>query len=84
MQVTVHPEAFSLVLFESAEIRALAEQLATEIGLPADLQITIEIDETTPLGNAPRRVARSRDAHPRVGCPRRREGASPARPGRVG
>ena len=52
MSVTVHPEAFSLVLFESAEIRALAEQLATEIGLPADLEITIEIDETTPLGNA--------------------------------
>ena len=52
MPVVVRPEEFSLVLYESAEIRALVEQLATEVGLPADLEITIEIDETTPLGNA--------------------------------
>jgi hypothetical protein len=52
MPVEVHPEAFSLVLFESAEIRALVEQLASEVGLPADLPIRIEVDETTPLGNA--------------------------------
>jgi hypothetical protein len=52
MPVTVHPEEFSLVLFEPAEIRELVEQLAGEIGLPGDLEIRIEVDETTPLGNA--------------------------------
>ncbi len=52
MSVVVHPEEFSLVLFEAAEIQALTEQLASEVGLPADLEIRIEIDETTPLGNA--------------------------------
>jgi hypothetical protein len=48
----VHPEEFSLVLFDAAEIRALTEQLVAEIGLPAELEVRIEIDETTPLGNA--------------------------------
>jgi hypothetical protein len=52
MPVTVHPETFSLVLFEGAEIRDLVEQLAGEVGLAADLEIRVEIDETTPLGNA--------------------------------
>jgi hypothetical protein len=52
MPVTVRPETFSLVLFETEEIRALVDQLAAEVGLPADLEILVEIDETTPLGNA--------------------------------
>ena len=52
MSVVVHPETFSLVNFESAEIRALVEQLAREVGLPDDVEITLEIDETTPLGSA--------------------------------
>ncbi len=52
MPVTVQPESFTLVLFEPAEIRALVEQLAGEVGLPSDLEIRVEIDETTPLGNA--------------------------------
>ena len=41
-----------MVLFDSAEIRALTEQLVTEIGLPADLSITVDIDETTPMGRS--------------------------------
>lgn len=41
-----------MVLFDSAEIRALTEQLTTEIGLPADLPITVDIDETTPMGRS--------------------------------
>ena len=52
MPVEVHPEEFSLVQFDAGEIRALVERLAGEIGLPADLAIRVEIDETTPLGNA--------------------------------
>ena len=52
MPVVVHPEEFSMVLFDAAEIRALVEQLISDVGLPADLAVRIEIDETTPLGNA--------------------------------
>jgi hypothetical protein len=52
MPVVVQPEEFTMVLFEAQEIRALAERLVAEIGLPADLEVTIAVDETTPLGNA--------------------------------
>ncbi|HJR24311.1 MAG TPA: hypothetical protein VJ804_02480 [Acidimicrobiales bacterium] len=52
MPVEVHPEEFSLVLYDAAEIRGLVERLVPQIGLPADLAIRVEIDETTPLGNA--------------------------------
>jgi hypothetical protein len=50
--VTVTPERFTLVEFDPEEIRALTERLAREIGLPDDLEIRVEIDETTPLGMA--------------------------------
>jgi hypothetical protein len=50
--VEVQPDTFTLVEFDAAEIRALAERLAAEIGLPADLVVRVEVDETTPLGNA--------------------------------
>ena len=52
MPVVVQPETFTMVFFEPAEIRALIEGLAAEVGLPADLAIRLEVDETTPLGNA--------------------------------
>ena len=52
MTVVVRPETFTLVKFDADEIRALVEQLASQIGLPDDLEITLEIDETTPLGSA--------------------------------
>jgi len=52
MPVVVHPDEFSLVEFDSAEVRALLSALASEVGLPDDLDITLEVDETTPLGNA--------------------------------
>ena len=41
-----------MVFFDPAEIRALTEKLAAEIGLPADLDITVDIDDTTPMGRA--------------------------------
>jgi hypothetical protein len=50
--VVVQPEEFSLVSFEAAEIRAIVEGLIEETGLPSDLEVTIEVDETTPLGMA--------------------------------
>lgn len=52
MPVEVRPEAFSMVFFDAAEIRALVEQLAVEVGLPADLGITVDVDETTPMGRS--------------------------------
>jgi hypothetical protein len=51
--VEVHPESFSLVQFDAAEIRGLVERLAAEVGLPPDQPVRVEVDETTPLGNAP-------------------------------
>lgn len=52
MSVEVRPETFSMVFFDAAEIRALVEKLASEVGLPAELAITVDIDETTPMGHA--------------------------------
>ncbi len=52
MPVEVRPEEFSMVLFDSAEIRALTEKLAGEVGLPADLSIIVDVDETTPMGRS--------------------------------
>ena len=52
MPVEVRPETFSMVLFDAAEIRAIADKLVSEIGLPADLPVTVDVDETTPMGRA--------------------------------
>jgi hypothetical protein len=52
MPVEVRPEVFSMVSFDAAEIRAIVEKLSSEIGLPADLAITVDIDETTPMGRS--------------------------------
>ena len=52
MPVEVRPETFSMVFFDAAEVRAIVEKLVAEVGLPANLSVTIEIDETTPMGRA--------------------------------
>jgi hypothetical protein len=52
MPVEVRPTEFSMVHFDASEIQALAERLADEVGLPADLPIVVDVDETTPLGRA--------------------------------
>lgn len=41
-----------MVFFDAAEIRALTERLVAEVGLPADLPVTVDIDDTTPMGRA--------------------------------
>ncbi len=41
-----------MVFVDAAEIRAIVEQLVPEVGLPVDLAITVEIDETTPMGRS--------------------------------
>jgi hypothetical protein len=52
MTVTVNPEKFKLVDFDAGTIRSLVVGVSDDVGLPADLDITIEVDETTPLGRA--------------------------------
>ena len=52
MSVTVTPETFTLVNFDAAEIAAVVEALVPAIGLPADTDVRIEVDEATPLGRA--------------------------------
>jgi hypothetical protein len=52
MAITVTPEAFTLVSFDRDALVTVIEQLFVEIGLPADLDVTIAVDETTPLGRA--------------------------------
>jgi hypothetical protein len=52
MPVEVRPDTFSMVYFDASEIRAIVEKLVAEVGLPDDLSVTIDIDETTPMGRA--------------------------------
>ncbi len=51
MATTVSPASFSYVEFDAGTIAALADDLATKIGLGADVPITIEVDETSALGH---------------------------------
>lgn len=50
--ITVTPEKFAMVNFVAAEILALANDVADKVGLPADLPVRIEVDETVPLGRS--------------------------------
>src|SRR5688572_6202951 len=52
MPVEVRPTEFSMVFFDADEIQGIVEQLVAEIGLPEDLSVTVDIDETTPMGRA--------------------------------
>jgi len=49
-KITVTPQTFTMVNFDAARIEQLASEVADRVGLPADLPISIEVDETTPLG----------------------------------
>jgi hypothetical protein len=48
--VSVSPEEFKFVFFDGAHISAVTEKLLGEIGLDRD--VSIEVDESTPLGRA--------------------------------
>jgi hypothetical protein len=48
--VTVVPSTFNLVNYDSGEIRSILEELADKIGLPADAQVQLVVNEATPLG----------------------------------
>jgi hypothetical protein len=49
-KVAVVPETFKFVLFDAGRITELVGDLADRIGLPADLEIRIEVEERSPLG----------------------------------
>ena len=48
--VTVTPTEFHFVTFDANEVARLVGEVADTVGLPADLAIHIDINETTPLG----------------------------------
>jgi hypothetical protein len=52
MPVEVRPAEFSMVFFDAAEIQGIVEKLVAEVGLPDDLAVTVDVDETTPMGRA--------------------------------
>jgi hypothetical protein len=52
MPVEVRPTEFSMVFFDAAEIQGIVEKLVAQVGLPDDLPVTVEVDETTPMGRA--------------------------------
>lgn len=50
--VTVGPSQFRLVEFDASEIAQLVAAVADRLGLPSDLAVVVNVDETTPLGRA--------------------------------
>jgi hypothetical protein len=46
--LTVSPDPFNLVVFDSAVVRALLEELAGTLELPTDVDISLTIDEALP------------------------------------
>ncbi len=46
--VTLSPAEFTLVKFEANQVRALVEQTMAEVGFPADVDVSIEVDEVLP------------------------------------
>jgi hypothetical protein len=51
-QVVLRPDEFALVDFEPERIKAIAEQVADAAGLPADQQVVVEVDDSSPLGRS--------------------------------
>jgi hypothetical protein len=50
MPTTVEPSTFTMVDFEATQIADLTDELARKVGLGEDVEIRIEVDETSPLG----------------------------------
>lgn len=49
-RISVTPETFTLVNFDSARITEVAARIADEAGIAPDVEIRIEVDETNPFG----------------------------------
>lgn len=48
--VTVTPQEFIFVKFDAARVHELTNAVADKVGIPADAEVRIEIDESSPLG----------------------------------
>lgn len=48
--VVLRPDRFALVDYDPARIKAITETVADAAGLPADRQVIVEIDDSSPLG----------------------------------
>ena len=51
-RVTVTPAEFTMVDYDAGEIAAAVEALADRVGLPADAEVIVDIDEKTPLSRS--------------------------------
>ena len=49
-RLVVIPQTFTMVNFDHARLVELAEEVAGRVGIPADLEVRVEIDEGSPLG----------------------------------
>jgi hypothetical protein len=49
-KVIVTPQEFTLVFFDAGRITELAAEVADQVGLPADAELRIEVEEAEPLG----------------------------------
>jgi hypothetical protein len=50
-RIVVSPEHFHLVAFDADVIASAARRVADAVGLPADRDVRIEVDESSPLGS---------------------------------
>lgn len=48
--VVLRPDRFAMVDFDPDRIHAIATELADAAGLPADLEVIVEVDDSSPLG----------------------------------
>lgn len=55
-RVEVRPEVFSMVDYDAAVIARIAAEVADQVGLPDDVEVTVEVDETTPFGGSSSRT----------------------------
>jgi len=46
--ITLIPAEFTLVKFDADQVRALISQTISEVGFPADVAVTVEVDEVLP------------------------------------
>ena len=54
--VSVSPETFELVSFDNAEIVRVASEVADAVGLGADVQVRIDVDETVIMAKTSTRI----------------------------
>jgi len=47
-EITLVPAAYTLVKFDAAQVRELAATALADVGFPADVDVTIEVDEVLP------------------------------------